>query len=130
MPDSDDVDARFRDLVQTEFGTSVPDRPVPEPAPRPVPAPPPTYQPRDTFDLNLFDDDEDYRRPGGDRVQGWAMVAVALLFVAVLAAALMIAGVDLPGWARWLGLGGLVGGIGVSLWQFRGRGDDDDGAVV
>lgn len=142
--DQDDTDARFRDLVETEFGTSwtspalapgpvsppAPNRPS-SPASLPPSSLPPVYPPRDTFEFTLFDDDERYRSPVGDGVRGWAMVAVALLFAAVLAAALMIAGVDLPAWARWLGLASLAGGVLVSLWQFRGRDDrDDDGAVV
>jgi len=100
----DDFDARFRDLVDDEFGIQVSGDPVPEPAPPRHP-----YRPDGVFSFDRALDDADPTPDEADRFVppdpavprlprnpiGW--IAAVLLVCAVLAG-IVRAFVALPGW--------------------------------
>ncbi|MDR0416745.1 MAG: hypothetical protein LBH76_05430 [Propionibacteriaceae bacterium] len=131
-----DEDRRFAEIVEREFSqTWRPPEPAPAP-PDPAPAGPASTPPAapEPFELNLFDDDESYRRAPSHfgPLTNVAMVGLAALAGGVIGFTLLLLGVNLPGWVRWLTVACLAAAATLGIRSLLRRDDDtdDDSAVV
>ncbi|MCL1840748.1 MAG: hypothetical protein FWF75_03215 [Propionibacteriaceae bacterium] len=119
----DDFDARFRDLVDDEFGIRVAGPVIPEPAPPTTP-----YRPADAFSFDRALDAADPTPDPADRFVppvpqrmrvshnpiGW--IAVVLLVCPVVVAVVRIFVHTLPGWVTLTA--GICFGLGLALLLF------------
>ncbi|WP_203569193.1 hypothetical protein [Aestuariimicrobium ganziense] len=137
--DPDEVDRRFAELVERQFGETTRGRGVPEVAPQvsptqaspspapsspPPPAPPPVDQ---NFDLWL-DDDVDYREVPRQQ-SSWSLPVLLGFLTSVgglILLFLVLFGMGLDRWLVWLAVAGMVGGVAVLMWVALNRHPDED----
>ncbi|MCL2315850.1 MAG: hypothetical protein FWC46_02025 [Actinomycetia bacterium] len=134
----DDVDARFRALVDDEFGIRVRGKVIREPGPPTQP-----YRPADAFSFDAALSSADPTPDESDRFiaptpgplhlprRPIAWVAAALFACPIVVALLHVTGVPLPGWIT--GGAGLCFGAALALCLFvilpRHTPDPDDGGI-
>ncbi|MDO5287320.1 MAG: hypothetical protein Q4G45_10965 [Actinomycetia bacterium] len=134
----DEVDARFRSLIETEFGSTrldalsaaSPVEPEPRPAdPEPAPVPPRSWTPAEELD-----DGSGYKPdplPPAGRLSSTAWLGIGLLGAGLVVIVGML--LDLLGrwWGVWAGFGGVGLGILVLFSRLpRDRDDDGSGGAV
>jgi len=97
------------------------------------PSPPPASQPLPDFHLNLYDDEESYRKVPHT---AWTMSPLMIRgFVAIglglVIAILKIIIRELPMWTGWIAVACFIAGTSMCVWHLTHapKNDDEDGTV-
>lgn len=137
----DDVDARFRSLIETEFGSvgigavgaisPLESEPEPEPVRQPELISPRSWSPAEESEA----DGSGYRPeplPPMPRLSSAAWFGIVILGAGLLIIAGILVGLIARWWGLWVGLGGVALGILVLFSRLPNERDDDGtgGAVV
>ncbi|MDR2930383.1 MAG: hypothetical protein LBV06_05705 [Propionibacteriaceae bacterium] len=123
-----DDDKAFADIVQQEFDEHW--QPTPPPSDPPPPAAP-------DFHLNLFDDDESYRKVArsGTPVSPMTVAAVGSIGLGLVITVLKMLAPTAPSWLGWFAVACFVTGTVLALihlvhWSSDRHDDGDDDPVV
>jgi len=97
--------------------------------------PPQPVAPAPDFQLNLYDDDEEYRAvpQSAWSLSGATLLGLALVGIGLVITIVKFAAAALPGWLGWAGVACFAGGTAVALWHLThlpdSSGDDEEGTV-
>ena len=147
MPDNDDIDRRFEEMIRAEYGNvpgsgeyieaaSIPVKPV---RPRtwfsrrkPLPDPIEYFNLSAEIDKAIPDEPERWIPPTPERIHPLPLrikLAISLLVFAIAASLLLLAGVPIPMWARFGIVISFSGGLVILLraipHRYRNSGQDD-----
>jgi len=123
-------DEEFAEIVKQEFDEHwIPSTPPPVETKQVPPSPPPLPD----FHLNLYDDDETYRKVPGT---AWTMSPLMKRGLIIISVGLVIAIVkiivhQLPTWTGWIAVVCFIAGTTMCVWHLTHapKDDDEDGTV-